>query len=149
MTIATSVGRIIDRRAGPVITCTPDDRVREAARLLAANRIGCLPVLAPGAPSGAVLGIFSERDLLYCIDREGGAVLERPVGEVMTTPAITIDIGADVLAALALMTRRRVRHLPVMDGGRLAGFVSIGDLVKHRIDAIESEAEAMRAYIAQ
>ena len=68
---------------------------------------------------------------------------------MMTAPAITVTPDESILGALALMTRRRIRHLPVMDGGRCVGVVSIGDLVKHRIERIESEAEAMRAYIQQ
>jgi CBS domain-containing protein len=140
-----TIAKIIAGRAGGIITCSPEDSVRQAARLLAENRIGCLPVLA----GGEVVGIFSERDLLYCVDREGGSVLVRPVSEVMTAPAITIGADTDVLTALSLMTRRRIRHLPVMEGGRLAGFVSIGDLVKHRMDLIEQEAEAMREYITR
>ncbi len=139
-----SIAQIIAGR-GPIITCSPAHSVHEGARLLAENRIGCLPVTT----DGAVVGIFSERDLLYCIARDGGEVLARPVSAVMTAPAITIDTSTDVLVALSLMTRRRIRHLPVMDGGRLAGFVSIGDLVKFRMDRIEEEARAMREYISQ
>lgn len=130
---------------GQIITCSPEHSVHEAGRLLAENRIGCLPVTT----DGEVVGIFSERDLLYCVARDGGEVLARPVSTVMTAPAITIDKATDVLTALSLMTRRRIRHLPVMDVGRLAGFVSIGDLVKFRMDRIEEEARAMREYISQ
>ena len=85
--------------------------------------------------------------MIYCAAREGGAALARPVREVMTADPITITPGATVLDTLALMTRKRVRHLPVVDQGALAGFVSIGDLVKYRLDAVEAEAEAMRTYI--
>jgi len=140
-----TIARIIDGREQQIITCTPAQTVREAARLLADNRIGCLPVLE----NGTVAGIFSERDLLYCVAREGATVLDRPVREVMTAPAITIDKTVDALEALSLMTRRRIRHLPVMEAGELVGFVSIGDLVKFRMDRIEHEAEQMRHYITQ
>ncbi len=85
--------------------------------------------------------------MIYCLEREGAAALGRRVSEVMTAPAVTVKPSEAVLSALALMTRRRIRHLPVVDGGRCVGFVSIGDLVKFRIDRIESEAEAMRMYI--
>jgi len=140
-----TIARIIEGRQQQIISCAPQDSVREAARRLAENRIGCLPVL----DEGAVAGIFSERDLLYCVAREGESVLERPVGELMTAPAITIDSSTKVDEALSLMTRRRIRHLPVVELGRLAGFVSIGDLVKYRMDSIQHEAEVMRDYITQ
>ena len=74
-------------------------------------------------------------------------MLERSVGEVMTSPAITVEPGTDVLDALGLMTRRRIRHLPVTQNEAVTGFVSIGDLVKYRIERIVAEAEAMRSYI--
>ena len=74
-------------------------------------------------------------------------MMDKPVGEVMTAPAITVIPATGVLEALGLMTRRRIRHLPVMQDGRVLGFVSIGDLVKHRIEKIEADAEAMRSYI--
>ena len=138
-----SIMRIIESRPHEVISCSPQHTVRQAAELLAERRIGALPVLE----DGVVAGIFSERDLLYCIASQGEAVLSRTVGEVMTAPAITITPDTDELEALSMMTRRRIRHLPVVDGTRMLGFVSIGDLVKHRMDRIEAEAEQMRAYI--
>ena len=75
------------------------------------------------------------------------AMLDKTVGEVMTAPPITVEPATSVLDALSLMTRRRIRHLPVVEDGRVTGFVSIGDLVKYRIERIEAEAEAMRSYI--
>ena len=95
-----------------------------------------------------VVGIFSERDVLYCLQTRGVEMLTLKVREVMTAPAITIDPSTRVDEALALMTRRRIRHLPVEQNGAVIGFVSIGDLVKYRIDTIEAEAEALRSYIA-
>lgn len=138
-----TIGRIIEGREHSVVSCEVSATVEEAARLLARHRIGAMPVY----DNGVIAGIFSERDLLYSIAGEGSGVLERRVGEVMTTPAITVDPETDVLEALALMTRRRIRHLPVMQGQRVHGFVSIGDLVKHRIELVEAEAEQMREYI--
>lgn len=120
------------------------DTVREVAAKLAEFRIGAMPV----TDGGKVLGIFSERDLIYGIAREGAAVLERNVSEVMTAPVISVTPETAVLSALSLMTKRRIRHLPVVDANdNLCGFVSIGDLVKFRIEKIESEANAMRDYI--
>ncbi|KLE34861.1 CBS domain-containing protein [Aurantiacibacter luteus] len=138
-----TIGRIIESRDGEVINCAPGDSALAAAALLAEKRIGAMPVIE----GGRLVGIFSERDLLYCVARDGGDALDKTVADMMTSPAITIETGADVLKGLSLMTRRRIRHLPVVDGERLVGFVSIGDLVKYRMDRIEAEAEAMREYI--
>ncbi|MBC2670043.1 CBS domain-containing protein [Novosphingobium piscinae] len=138
-----TISRILKGRDGTLISATPDMTVRAVVALLAERRIGALPIMA----DGTAVGIFSERDVLYCLAREGAGVLDRPVGEVMTSPPITVTPDTSILAALSLMTRRRIRHLPVVDGTRVIGFVSIGDLVKYRIDAIEAEAEALRSYI--
>jgi CBS domain-containing protein len=138
-----TIARVLERRGGGIVSCQASATVEEAARLLAGRRIGALPVLE----GEGLAGIFSERDLLYSIAAEGQLVLGRRVHEVMTSPPITVEPRTPVLEALALMTKRRIRHLPVIDGGALAGFVSIGDLVKYRIDAIEEEAQQMRAYI--
>jgi CBS domain-containing protein len=117
--------------------------VRQAVKLLAEKRIGALPVMR----DGQVAGIFSERDVLYRLAGEGALCLDRPVGEVMTSPPVSIEPETAALDALALMTRRRIRHLPVMSGGAMVGFISIGDIVKARIDEITAEAEHMRQYI--
>ncbi|MBB5684261.1 CBS domain-containing protein [Sphingobium boeckii] len=138
-----TIGNIVEAHDFDVITIAADERVGTAIKLLAEKRIGALPVV----DGGAVLGIFSERDVIYGLQREGHALLDRAVSEVMTAPAVTVDPGQSVLGALSLMTKRRIRHLPVVSGGALIGFVSIGDLVKHRMDRIESEANAMRDYI--
>jgi CBS domain-containing protein len=138
-----SIRRIVEGRQQAIVSCSPHHTLRQAAELLAERRIGALPVM----DSGQVIGIFSERDVLYCVAKEGEAALTRPVAEVMTAPAITIEPGVEVMTALSLMTRRRIRHLPVVEDGRLLGFVSIGDLVKYRIESIETEARQMREYI--
>lgn len=138
-----TIAAILGNKGNEIISIPGDATMADAVALLAGKRIGAVPVL----DGGAVAGVFSERDVLYCIAREGAAALNRKVSEVMTAPAITVAPSEPVLAALALMTRRRIRHLPVVENGRCVGFVSIGDLVKHRIDRIEAEAEAMRDYI--
>lgn len=137
------IARLIEQREGNIHSCCATDLVHHAAQLLAENRIGALPVL----DGDVVVGIFSERDLLYCIAQIGAAALDKTVGEVMTAPALTVDRGTDAIEALELMTLRRVRHLPVVENGRMIGFVSIGDLVKLRLELVQAEAEAMRAYI--
>ena len=138
-----TIARLIQNRSGPIITCSVDTDVREAISLLAEKRIGALPVVE----GGSVAGIFSERDVIYRLQSDGPAMLDHRVGDVMTAPAVTVEPETEVLSALALMTKRRIRHLPVVRDGVMMGLVSIGDLVKYRIDRIESEAEAMRAYI--
>lgn len=138
-----TIARIIQGRTRDVISCQADTPVRDAVSRLAQGRIGALPVMA----NGDVVGIFSERDVVYRLEEMGPAFLDCTVGDVMTAPAITVSPETTVLEALGLMTRRRIRHLPVVTGGRMIDFVSIGDLVKHRIDHIQSEAEALRIYI--
>ena len=138
------IGTLIEGRTNSeVVSCAIDTSVREAVSLLASRRIGAVPVM----DGDRVAGIFSERDVIYRLAEEGDACLSRPLGEVMTAPAITVERSTAVLEALALMTRRRIRHLPVLDGETLCGFISIGDLVKSKIDQVESEAAQMRQYI--
>lgn len=138
-----TIAKLLGKRA--IVSVGADARVRDVVALLDEHRIGAVPVLE----GTRVVGIFSERDMIHTLVERGAAALDLPVVERMTSPAITVDPGASVLGALSLMTQRRIRHLPVIDGERLVGFVSIGDLVKYRIDGIEAEAEAMRAYIQQ
>ena len=139
-----TIARLIAGRSGPIWTCHADDTVADAVELLATKRIGAVPVQDAGQQ---VAGIFSERDVLYCLQTKGADALRLSVREVMTAPPITIAPDLPVDEALALITRRRVRHLPVLEGGQMVGFVSIGDLVKYRMDRIAAEADAMRTYI--
>lgn len=138
-----TIAKLLGKRA--IVSVGADARVRDVVALLDEHRIGAVPVLE----GTRVVGIFSERDMIHTLVERGAAALDLPVADRMTSPAITVDPGASVLGALSLMTQRRIRHLPVIDGEWLVGFVSIGDLVKYRIDGIEAEAEAMRAYIQQ
>ena len=138
-----TIARLIEGRSGPIVSIDAAASVREAVALLAEKRIGALPVMQ----DGAIAGIFSERDVVYGLAQNGPAMLDGPVGAVMTAPVISVDPQADVLDALGLMTRRRIRHLPVVQGSAMVGFISIGDLVKYRIERIESEAQAMHSYI--
>ena len=139
MTIAAILGAKGDK----VHSIGADRTVRDAVSMLAENRIGALPVVK----GDSVAGIISERDIIYCLRTDGADILDWPVERVMTAPAITVSTEVGALAALSQMTKRRIRHLPVVDGERLIGIVSIGDLVKYRIDRFEQEAEAMRVYI--
>ncbi|MCB2087682.1 MAG: CBS domain-containing protein [Sphingomonadaceae bacterium] len=134
---------IAGRASSEVVTCDVSASVRETVAMLAEKRIGAVPVME----EGKVAGIFSERDVLYRLAADGAACLDTQVRDVMTAPAITVEPSTQVIDALALMTRRRIRHLPVVDGALMCGFISIGDLVKSRIDEVEHEAEVMREYI--
>jgi CBS domain-containing protein len=139
-----TIAAILERKGGNVVTVRTDSPVRETVRLLAEHGIGAVVVVGEGE---AVAGILSERDVVRCLGKAGAQVLDLPVSSVMTAPAITIEPRVSVLAALSDMSKRRIRHLPVVESGRLAGIVSIGDLVAYRIRKIEEEAEAMRIYI--
>jgi CBS domain-containing protein len=138
-----TIAAILQSKGNEVLTVDCATPVREAVTLLAERKIGAVPVLR----AGAVAGIMSERDIIYCLQSDGAAVLDWTVERIMTAPAITVTPATEILGALSLMTRRRIRHLPVVDGETLVGLVSIGDLVKFRMDKIEAEAEAMLNYI--
>jgi len=139
-----SIARIISNRNITIVTCDPRQSVADAITSLSEQRIGAMPVMDQ---EGTVIGVFSERDVIRCLRERGGDALAERVEAVMTAPAVTVTPDTTEDKALALMTQRRIRHLPVMDGGRMVDFVSIGDLVKSRIDAVEAEAAAMRSYI--
>ena len=139
MTIAAVLGN----KGSAVETVGGEATLFDVVRALGEKRIGALPVI----DGGTIAGIISERDVIYCLREHGAEALDWPVTRAMSAPAITVEPGTDVLHALALMTKRRIRHLPVVEGGQIRGIVSIGDLVKHRMDRIEAEADAMRAYI--
>jgi len=139
-----TIARIIEgRRGAEVISCDSNDTMREAVALLAKKRIGAVPVMR----GGSVVGIFSERDVIYKLANEGEACLNRPLADVMTAPPITVEATSLINEALALMTKRRIRHLPVMENGAMVAFISIGDLVKYHTDEVEHEVEALREYI--
>lgn len=140
-----TIAAILRSKGSEVVSVGPGRSIAEAVALLADRGIGAVPVVE----DGRALGVFSERDLVAVLAGGDAAALSQPVGNVMTAPAVTVAPEDAVLAALSLMTRRRLRHLPVVEDGRMVGIVSIGDLVKYRIDKIEAEAAAMRDYIQQ
>lgn len=139
MTIAT----ILSSKGNEVSTVRAGTPVREAVGLLAEKRIGAVPVI----DGTGICGIFSERDFVRCVSDHGPEALDWPVDRAMSSPAVTVEPNTPILAALSTMTQRRMRHLPVVESGEIRGIVSIGDLVKHRIERIEAEAEALRTYI--
>ena len=139
-----TIARIIENRnPSDIISCDVTTPVGEAVGMLAGKRIGALPVME----GGSVVGIISERDVIYRLAEQGHDALDATVGDIMTSPAITVEPATRIDDALALMTKRRFRHFPVVDGGTLVAFISIGDLVKHKVAEIENEAAALRDYI--
>jgi CBS domain-containing protein len=138
-----SIGSILTGKK-PLISVTTETRIREIAALLHDNRIGAVLVVE----DGAILGIVSERDIVAGLHAHGPAILDTAAGVVMTSPVVTATPRTTVVAAMGVMTNRRIRHLPVVDDGELLGLVSIGDLVKRRIDDAEHEASALKDYIA-
>ncbi len=138
-----TVAAVLKDKGSGVETIAAKASLIEAVNRLGEKRIGALPVVE----DAKIVGIISERDIIYCLRESGREVLDWPVDKVMSSPAITADMQMDVLTALGLMTKRRIRHLPVVESGQIRGIVSIGDLVKFRMERIEAEANAMRAYI--
>ncbi|MGB7373558.1 CBS domain-containing protein [Pontixanthobacter sp.] len=139
-----TISKLIEgRRVTDVVSCDVSASVRDTVAILASKRIGALPVMK----AGSLAGIFSERDVIYRLADLGADCLDKKVGEIMTAPAITVGPQTKIDDALAMMTRRRIRHLPVVDNGAMCGFISIGDLVKSRMDEVELEAAALRNYI--
>jgi CBS domain-containing protein len=140
-----NVESILRGKGRDVTTVAPEASIATAVALLRRHAIGALVVSRDGA---AIDGILSERDVVTGLADHGIAVLELPVAQLMSRQVITCQREDKVADLAALMTERRIRHLPVVDNGALAGIVSIGDVVKHRIDEVEGEASSMREFIA-
>ncbi|MGN6610618.1 MAG: CBS domain-containing protein [Angustibacter sp.] len=142
------ISDVIRRKGAEVVTIKPDDTVRQLLDLLAQHRIGALVVSPDGA---AVAGIVSERDVVRHIQSAGAGadVLDRPVAQIMTAEVTTCGPDDGVEHLMRLMTDQRVRHIPVVVDGALHGIVSIGDVVKHRIDELQSERDQLVGYINQ
>ncbi len=139
------IAHVLREKGAAVHTLAADATLLRAVTELHDRRVGALVVLDG---EGAILGVLSERDLVREIARRGSDALGDRVAQVMTREVHVARMDESVDDGLGRMTDRRVRHLPVVEAGRLVGIVSIGDLVKHRIMAVEAEAAAMQAYIA-
>ena len=139
------VSDIIKGKGGSVVSVTSEQPVHEALALLAKHRIGAVLVVDPG---GGIAGILSERDLVRAMHRIGKSVFDKRVGDLMTTPVVTCSPKDPVGAIEGMMTAQRFRHVPVLQDGKLIGLVSIGDVVKARIEEAEAEVDALRRYIA-
>ncbi len=139
------VAQILKSKGTAVTTVSPDMRIAEAVRTLSRRRIGA--VLAVGA-DGKLAGILSERDVIYGLAEHGERLLEMGVADIMTRSVVTCTPENTVEEIMREMTNRRIRHLPVLDGGRLAGIISIGDVVKNRLEELSAESDMLRNYIA-
>ncbi|MEW2358668.1 CBS domain-containing protein [Spirillospora sp. NPDC029432] len=135
---------ILRRKGTAVATVRPDSTVRDLLATLSEHNVGAVVVSPDGA---AIAGIASERDVVRRLHEHGAGLLGRPVSEIMTAEVRTCEPGADVDDLRRTMTEHRIRHLPVVEAGRLAGIVSIGDVVKSTIDELESEREYLVDYI--
>ena len=139
------INAILKAKGDLVFTISPHETVGSAAARLHERRVGALVV--HGETDG-VAGIVSERDVVRALARSGPEVLDQPVSTFMTREVIYAEPGETVDALLARMTDRRIRHLPVCEGGRLVGILSIGDLVKAKIAETVEEAQSLKSYIA-
>ncbi|MCQ0989089.1 CBS domain-containing protein [Jiella marina] len=140
-----TVGHILETKGGDVFTLRPEATLEEAAKVLAEHRIGAIVLMDE---SDHVAGIVSERDIVRLVAKAGAESLTHPVRDVMTLKVATCSRETSIDEVLAIMTHGRFRHLPVVEDGKLLGIVSIGDVVKKRIEDAEREAEQMREYIA-
>lgn len=139
------VEHILQSKGADVFAVTDVMTVKEAVDVLGEKNIGAVIVKDAG---GAVSGIFSERDVVRRLKSDGPGVLARPVSDCMTRKPITCSIETDLDELMSLMTTKRIRHVPVVNGEELVGLVSIGDVVKRKIENAEREAEALKEYIA-
>lgn len=139
----TQVSSIIKSKGADVVSVAPDTDLLALTRLLRDKRIGAVVVRREG---GAAEGIYSERDLVRDIADHGPAILSTPVSALMTKAILTCAPDDNVKDIMRIMTQRRIRHLPVMEGGRLVGIVSIGDVLKSRLDDMEMETNVLRDY---
>ena len=142
-----SIGSILTGKRN-VVSVTSATPIREVVAALHDHRIGAVLVVDQDGDGESITGIVSERDIVGCLYRLGAAVLDAPAAEVMTAPVLTAAPESSIAAAMATMTNRRIRHLPVVAGGELVGLVSIGDLVKRRIEEAEHEANTLKDYIS-
>ena len=140
-----NVEQILRRKGDWVATIRPDATVGEAVDRLNRERIGALVVSGDGE---GIDGVLSERDIVIGLREYRDNLLAAPVSDIMSRVVVTCDRGDDVGELMAEMTNRRIRHFPVVTDGRLAGIVSIGDLVKSRLDEVEFEAHSLRSFIA-
>jgi predicted transcriptional regulator len=141
-----TVESILRKKGADIVTISPEASIKTAADWLRAKNIGALVVMG----GDAILGLISERDIVHAFSRYGEVVVSMPVKSIMPQALPTVGPDDDLNRVMRLMTRHRVRHMLVLHNGKLGGIISIGDVVKHRLDDLELEANVLRdAYIAK
>jgi CBS domain-containing protein len=140
------VSALLSDKGAAVVTTTPSATVDQAVALLAEKKIGVLVISTDGV---TVEGILSERDIVRGLADNSTTLGHVAVSELMSRDVVSCSPNDTIASLMGLMTERRIRHLPVLQNGKLAGIVSIGDVVKHRLAEIESEADALRQYVTQ
>jgi len=139
------IADVLKNKGAAVSTITPDMIVRELLASLVARNVGAMVVVS----SAGLVGIVSERDVVRKLHEYGADLLDRPISDIMTTRVITCAPSDSVDSLSGLMTTNRVRHVPVIEDGQLVGIVSIGDMVKTRMEELQSQQEQLEAYITQ
>ena len=140
-----AVAHILKQKGGNVLTVKPADSVQSIVDTLAKHRIGAVVVVDE---AGGIAGIVSERDVVRAMAGSAAGVMAKPAADIMTVKVRTCSPSDTEADLMALMTEHRIRHLPVLAAGKLAGMISIGDVVKLRMEMMELEAEQMKTYIA-
>jgi CBS domain-containing protein len=143
--MSNTVKAILDGKGRDVVTAGPNTTVSEAAVILSKKKIGAIVIVGM---ENKISGIFTERDVVHAIAKAGAGCLDQSVASLMTSKVYRCNEGTTVNELMELMTSRRFRHVPVEANGKLAGIISIGDVVKTRIAEVEREAEEIKAYIA-
>ena len=142
--MGTKVSSVLKRKGPDVVTVTPQQTVARVVEVLAQNRIGAVPVINQ---EGQLIGIISERDIIRGLSEHADAVLALRADQLMTRDIKTCSSEDELVDLMEVITQQRIRHLPVIQNGALQGIVSIGDVVKQRLEEVQSEAEELRGYI--
>ena len=138
-----TVRAILDTKGHHILSIEPEEKLSAAVKILGERKIGAVLVMS----NGGVEGILSERDIVRVLGERGASVLDEPVSEVMTRKVVSCRQSDTVSAIMEMMTNGKFRHLPVLEGDRVVGLISIGDIVKWRVQEYENEQEALRQYI--
>lgn len=138
------VQNILDEKGNRVVTTQPNATIAATSRLLSEHRIGAVLVTDE---AGDIVGVISERDIVKGLARDGASVTDRTVADLMTRNVHTCQPGDTIAEIMAVMTERHIRHLPVMANGRWIGMISIGDVVKYRLDEAKLEVDSLREYV--